>query len=188
MSEFSIVLHNLHEMLNDRKILVQLESLSTSTTVINNKLLLMFIQDKLSLKMLKEISETNAANGIQHIILIVDEKPSPSILKYIQELRHVGLMVSNQIDKKNTELFIEYFTKDELMYNPTHHIYVPQHTLLSDEEKLEILKKYKCSEFELPKILETDRICRYFGGRKGQVFKINRKTKEGNQDFYRLVV
>lgn len=190
-----IILYNLHEMLSDRNISIPIESLSTSSTIINNKLLLLFIEEKLSLKTLKELGDQNASNGIFQIILILKEKPSPSCFKLINELKLFGTSQNINSDQsqinqpiQSQSLFIEYFTFDELMYNPTHHIYVPKHILLNEVQKLEVLKKFRCSESELPKILESDRIARYYGAKKGDVFKIIRSSKEGKQDFYRLVV
>ncbi len=41
---------------------------------------------------------------------------------------------------------VEIFNQDELMINITEHNLVPKHIVLKDDEKLEVLKKYRVKE------------------------------------------
>jgi len=75
-----------------------------------------------------------------------------------------------------------------MIFNITHHEYVPKHILLSKEEEDEVLEKYNTSKNKLPKILRTDPIARYYGMKNDQICKIIRKSPEvGEYIYYRLV-
>ena len=89
----------------------------------------------------------------------------------------------------NYELQIECFNISELMVNITEHSYVPKHILLNDEEKTQLLKRYKIKENQLPKILTSDPIARYLGLRRGNVVKIIRDSETaGKYVTYRITV
>lgn len=47
---------------------------------------------------------------------------------------------------------IQMFLQEELLVNITHHELVPRHSVLSDTEKFELLKRYRAKESQLPKI------------------------------------
>jgi DNA-directed RNA polymerase I, II, and III subunit RPABC1 len=55
-------------------------------------------------------------------------------------------------------------------------------------KKKELLKIYKLKEGQLPKMLTSDPIARYFGARKGQVFKITRASESSGEYIYYRVV
>lgn len=46
---------------------------------------------------------------------------------------------------------------------------VPEHHILSNEDKVALLKRYRLQESQLPRIQRTDPVARYFGVVKGQV-------------------
>ena len=46
---------------------------------------------------------------------------------------------------------------------------VPRHVLLSDEEKRELLDRYKLRENQLPRLKSSDPVAQYFGAQRGQV-------------------
>lgn len=80
------------------------------------------------------------------------------------------------------------FSFDELLYNVTKHILVPQHIPLTINEKNDLLKKYTIVSNQLPKILKSDPVARYYGMKKGDVFKIVRDSETaGKYVTYRIV-
>jgi len=82
---------------------------------------------------------------------------------------------------------IETFTQEEVLINITKHKLVPEHTVLSNAEKQQLLKKYRCKDSQLPKIQVSDPIARFFGVNRGQVMKIKRESETaGHYVTYRL--
>ena len=69
------------------------------------------------------------------------------------------------------------------------HEFVPKHVLLTKEETIELLNKYKISLIDLPKVLNTDPAIFAVGGREGDVVKILRKSRTTLEEieYYRYV-
>jgi len=124
-----------------------------------------------------------------------------TIRQYIKEMQQNNIEQSiivvkdsitafaKQVFVEAKPLIIEYFKENELLVDKLNHILVPKHELLEDAEKKELLKIYKIKDIQLPKILNSDPISRYFGAKKGQVFKITRASESsGEYIYYRIVV
>ncbi|XP_047318756.1 DNA-directed RNA polymerase V subunit 5A-like [Impatiens glandulifera] len=87
----------------------------------------------------------------------------------------VQSQVTNQAQKA-VELFpfnAEIFKIADLLVNVTKHALKPKHEVLTDDEKLELMKKYSLEEKQLPRMLLKDAIARYYGLKKGQVVRIS---------------
>ncbi len=74
-------------------------------------------------------------------------------------------------------------------FNILKHRLVPEHVILSEEEKKKLLEKYNIDEKQLPKILVRDPVVKAIGAKPGDVIKIIRKNElVGEVVYYRLVV
>jgi DNA-directed RNA polymerase I, II, and III subunit RPABC1 len=83
---------------------------------------------------------------------------------------------------------IESFILNQLIINITKHIMMPKFEVISDNEIEILLKEFSITKNQLPKILLTDPISRYFGVKSGDIFKITRSSPTtGLSISYRLV-
>lgn len=74
-------------------------------------------------------------------------------------------------------------------FNVLEHELVPKHIILSEIEKEEILKKYRATLKQLPRILSNDPVIKAIGAKPGDVIKIIRKDPiAGESIYYRVVV
>ena len=75
------------------------------------------------------------------------------------------------------------------MPNIMENFLVPKHEIISEEEKVALLNKYKISLKQLPKILSSDPIVKAIGAKVGDVIKITRnEIGIGHTLYYRVVV
>lgn len=91
--------------------------------------------------------------------------------------------------KQNENIQIDVFTESELLFDITEHVLVPKHELLTAEEKENLLVSLKIKEHQLPKILHTDPVAKYYGFEKTNVVKITRISETaGTYLNYRIVI
>ncbi|MFP4116652.1 MAG: DNA-directed RNA polymerase subunit H [Candidatus Aenigmatarchaeota archaeon] len=74
-------------------------------------------------------------------------------------------------------------------YSVTDHKRVPEHEVLGDEEKEELLEELGVKEQQLPKIYDTDPVVKEIDASVGDVLKIKRNSlTAGKALYYRLVI
>ncbi|KXN74393.1 RPB5 subunit of DNA-directed RNA polymerase [Conidiobolus coronatus NRRL 28638] len=93
------------------------------------------------------------------------------------------------INQSAPKMKIELFDEEFFDLCVIHHELVPEHQILSTEEKDNFLKKHPLPYNNLPIILSCDPVARYYGIEKGQIVKIKRVSLLGGvTDYYRICV
>lgn len=100
--------------------------------------------------------------------------------------------INNQNIKNIKELnaHAEVFMLKELQYNISHHVLVPKHEIVRDEEFIEsMLATYRLKKNQLPIIQKSDPMARYLHVAPGDVVKITRSSPSaGEAVVYRYCV
>nr|PNR61595.1 hypothetical protein PHYPA_000018 [Physcomitrium patens] len=113
-----------------------------------------------------------------------------SIQEDIIEFATIIVMPSNTLDASifegdisvyGTTMFIE----EELMFNPTSNVLVQKHYIASSLE-LQEMKEKGISHDSLLKIYAEDRICKWYGFKRGDIIRIERDYC--NEVYYRIVI
>ena len=74
--------------------------------------------------------------------------------------------------------FIQLFCIENLLVNITKHVLVPSLTILSDEEKINTLKKFNLDNYEkFPIILKSDPQAKFCGVKNGDLVEITRPSE-----------
>jgi len=74
------------------------------------------------------------------------------------------------------------------MINITHHEIVSKHILLTPEEIEKVLEEYQTVRSQLPKLLVTDPVAKYYGMKAGDVCKIIRQSPMTGESYYYRIV
>jgi len=131
------------------------------------------VEDPVSIAVMKQFVHT-----------LDDQKFGAGILIYQQSLTSQAAKIMTTLAG---QFRIEAFPESELMVNITHHELVPQHIVMTMDEKKELLARYRLKETQLPRIQLADPVARYYGLRRGQVVKIIRKSETaGRYASYRI--
>lgn len=131
----------------------------------------------LGVKPLMEKAQRMETDGVKNCIVVLETGLTPFAKKTVAELNSGG--------HARMEVFIE----NELIVNITKHVLVPQHEVLTPDDKKALLRRYKLKESQLPRIQKTDPIARYYGLTHGAVVKITRPSETaGRYVTYRLCV
>jgi len=97
--------------------------------------------------------------------------------------------MSKKSQKKKSEKKKKEKLRDWSEIDITQHELVPKHELLSEEEKKELLEKYRVKLEDLPRILITDPAIAKLNPKPGDIVKIIRKDPvAGEVVYYRVVV
>ena len=143
----------------------------------NVRVIVYYVTDpKVSVKKIKDIKTLmeNDENGYDTLILVY----KTTITSF-----------AKQFILTDMKVFVQAFSEKELMFNITRHEYVPKHELISNQETKHILSHYKVGPRQLPCILSSDPVCRYYGAKPGAIFKITRPSPTiGTYTSYRIVI
>eukprot|EP01122_Echinamoeba_exundans_P003985 TRINITY_DN14024_c0_g1_i1.p1 TRINITY_DN14024_c0_g1~~TRINITY_DN14024_c0_g1_i1.p1 ORF type:complete len:219 (+),score=54.68 TRINITY_DN14024_c0_g1_i1:37-657(+) len=140
-----------------------------------NKILLFLPEEaKLSTTTLVEYAKQMKSEKIQRCIVVYKDKITPFSKQYVAKAQQF--------------YDFELFKDSELLVNITKHHLVPKHDLLTQDEKKELLDKYRLNESQLPRIQREDPVARYYGLGRGDVVKITRPSETaGRYITYRIV-
>eukprot|EP00123_Amoebidium_parasiticum_P019412 comp25125_c0_seq1/m.46958 comp25125_c0_seq1/g.46958 ORF comp25125_c0_seq1/g.46958 comp25125_c0_seq1/m.46958 type:complete len:211 (-) comp25125_c0_seq1:213-845(-) len=140
-----------------------------------DKLFVFFPEErKIGVAPIKQYFEKMQAESVYRSIIVVIDGISPMAKGQL-----------NKVPKYTMEMFLE----SELLVNIMEHELVPKHIILTEEEKKEVLNRYKLKDSQLPRMQKSDPVARYFGLNRGQLVKIVRPSETaGRYTTYRLVM
>jgi len=132
-------------------------------------------EPKVGIKTIKKYCERMQEESISRAIIVVQQGMTPSAKQSLTDIA--------------PRYILEQFLEAELLVNITEHKLVPEHIVMTPEEKAELLLRYKLKEAQLPRIQQGDPVARYYGLKRGQVVKIVRPSETaGRYVTYRFVV
>lgn len=132
-------------------------------------------EPKIGIKTVKNYCQRMQEENITRAIIVVQQGMTPSAKQALTDMA--------------PKYILEQFLESELYINITEHELVPEHVVLSPEEKAELLSRYKLRDSQLMRIQASDPVARYHGLKRGQVVKIIRPSETaGMYISYRLVV
>lgn len=142
-----------------------------------DQLFVFFPEDeKVGVKPIKTYCQRMKEENVLHAIIVVKVNLTPFAKTAVKEMSMRGFRV-------------EYFRDAELLVDITEHKLVPEHVVLTNQQKLELLERYRLKPSQLPRIQLTDPIARYYGLKHNQVVKIIRPSETaGRYITYRICV
>lgn len=138
--------------------------------------------DKFVIKiLLQKITSVGKASIIADFLNTYKKNSKLVVVKEIS--KKAGQLVKTNYPK--TEVFLDV----ELLMNIIDHHLVPKHELLAEAEAKTFYEKFNCKKRNMPKILTSDPIVRYYNMKIGDICRITRPSENsGYSATYRLVV
>lgn len=116
--------------------------------------------------------------GVKPIKTYTDRMTDESVSNAILILRmDITAFAKQALQEVSDNCHVEHFKESELLVDITEHTLVPEHIVLSQNEKAELLKRYRLKEMQLPRIQPNDPVARYYGMKRGNVVKITRPSE-----------
>lgn len=112
-------------------------------------------EPKIGIKTIKTYCTRMQEENIHRAIVVVQGGMTPSAKQSLVDMA--------------PKYILEQFLESELLINITEHELVPEHVVMTPEEKQELLQRYKLKENMLMRIQAGDPVARYFGLKRGQV-------------------
>jgi DNA-directed RNA polymerase I, II, and III subunit RPABC1 len=179
------LIHNsfktLLEMFNDRKI----DVLDINETILQETL----ISNASKIGFSIELSASTTASTIKIIYYLASKFKWSELKKFFEDLSDQDntlyiLIVADKISQNNMKsiyalnLNLQIFNIKELQFNITKHVLVPKHEVVNDQNEIKSILDNYClkSKFQLPLMLKTDPVSRYFGLKNGDIVKIIRNS------------
>ena len=132
-------------------------------------------EPKIGIRTIRTYCKRMQEENIHRAIIVVQNSMTPSAKQSLMDMA--------------PKYILEQFLEAELLVNITEHELVPEHVILTPEEKRELLDRYRLKENQLMRIQAGDPVARYYGLKRGQVVKIIRASETaGRYISYRLVV
>lgn len=132
-----------------------------------------FVDTSISVKHIEKIQEKLISGKITHCILVYPKT--------------VTSQTKKEIERTRSRFSMELFAEDDLVLNVTRHEMMPKHEVLSSEEKIKFLKASHLVIGQLPRILASDPVCKYYGAKRGDIIRIIRKSETaGKYVMFRL--
>jgi DNA-directed RNA polymerase I, II, and III subunit RPABC1 len=129
--------------------------------------------------------------GVTHLKKYYGRMKDDSVFRAIIVVRNNLTPIARQLIKEiaSRGFRMEYFREAELLVDITEHKLVPEHVVLSDQQKKELLDRYRLKPSQLPRIQVTDPVARYLGLKPHQVVKIIRPSETaGRYITYRICI
>jgi len=117
----------------------------------SDQLFVFFPEDeKVGVKPIKTYCQRMKEENVLRAIIVVKVNLTPFAKAAVKEMSLRGYRV-------------EYFRDSELLVDITEHKLVPEHIVLTNQQKIELLERYRLKPSQLPRIQLTDPIARYYG-------------------------
>ena len=190
------------EMLKDRNYNINIEiknfdgfkkeNLNKNKKEIYEKLSYIFekekTKEKIKIFFCLNLQKINESNINEFKVELDKEKIKRCIIIIKNNKRDLTLNTKKKIEQLNKEKYIfEIFKNIELFTNITNSKLVSKHRILTNEEVLDLLKKYSITIDQLPIISISDPMAKYHGMEDGQICEIERESEtSGKTLFYRL--
>ena len=116
------------------------------------------------------------------------------IIDFLNSTKEHKILVVEEINNKTEQLILtkyndtEIFLEKNLMINLVDYIMIPKHYVLTDEEAEKVLEEYRIKRIDLPKILMSDPVVKYYNMKPKQICRIIRPSETAGLGYtYRIV-